>query len=48
MAVLTLAILVVGGMVGYMLIEGWSLVDASYMVVLTFTTVGYGEVNPLS
>ena len=47
-AVLTLAILVVGGMVGYMLIEGWSLVDAAYMVVLTFTTVGYGEVNPLS
>ena len=33
---------------GYMLIEGWSLVDAAYMVVLTFTTVGYGEVNPLS
>ena len=47
-AVLTLAILVVGGTVGYMLIEGWSLVDAAYMVVLTFTTVGYGEVNPLS
>ena len=47
-AVLTFAILVVGGTVGYMLIEGWSLVDAAYMVVLTFTTVGYGEVNPLS
>ena len=28
-AVLTLAILVVGGTVGYMLIEGWSLVDAA-------------------
>ena len=47
-AVLTLAILVVGGTVGYMLIEGWSFIDAAYMVVLTFTTVGYAEVNPLS
>ena len=45
---MTLANLGVGGMVGSMLIEGWSLVDAAYMVVLTFTTVGYGEVNPLS
>ena len=47
-AVSTLAILVITGMVGYMIIEGWSLVDAAYMVVLTFTTVGYAEVNPLS
>ncbi|MYF65501.1 MAG: hypothetical protein F4185_06335, partial [Chloroflexi bacterium] len=26
---------------GYMLIEGWSLLDAAYMTVVTFTTVGY-------
>jgi len=26
---------------------GWSLVDASYMVVLTIYTVGYGEVRPI-
>ena len=45
---MTLAVLVVVGMVGYMIIEGWSLVDAAYMVVLTFTTVGFAEVNPLS
>ena len=31
-----------------MVIEGWSILDASYMVVVTFTTVGYEEVNPLS
>ena len=47
-AVVALAILVVVGMVGYIIIEGWSLVDAAYMVVLTFTTVGFAEVNPLS
>jgi voltage-gated potassium channel len=31
---------------GYMA-AGWSLADASYMVVLTIYTVGYGEVRPI-
>ena len=44
----TLVFLVVGGGAGYVVIEGWSILDASYMVVVTFTTVGYEEVNPLS
>ena len=47
-AVVALVVLAVGGMVGYVLIEGWSFLDAAYMVVLTFTTVGYEEVRPLS
>lgn len=38
----------VGGTAGYMLIEGWSLLDALYMTVITITTVGYNEVHPLS
>lgn len=45
---LTLVVLVVVGIVGYVVIEGWSVLDSAYMVVLTFTTVGYAEVNPLS
>ena len=36
------------GTVGYMLIEGWSWIDALFMTVITFSTVGYGEVRPLS
>ncbi|MBC8280957.1 MAG: two pore domain potassium channel family protein, partial [Chloroflexi bacterium] len=36
------------GVAGYMIIEGWSFLDAAFMTVLTFTTVGYQEVHPLS
>ena len=47
-AIVALALLAAAGTVGYILIEGWAFVDAAYMVVLTFTTVGFAEVHPLS
>jgi voltage-gated potassium channel len=31
-----------------MLIEGWGLIDALYMTVITLATVGYGEVHEIS
>ncbi len=37
-----------GGMVGYHLIEGWPLNECLYMTVITVSTVGFGEVHPLS
>src|ERR1051325_10052361 len=46
-ALLILAVVVVGT-AGYVLIEGWSWWDAFYMTVITITTVGYGEIHPLS
>ena len=33
---------------GFMWIEGWGFVDALYMTVITVSTVGYGEVLPLT
>src|ERR1700693_3380076 len=36
------------GVFGYMVIEGWSFIDALFMTVITISTVGYREVRPLS
>jgi voltage-gated potassium channel len=36
------------GTSGYMLIEGWSVLDAFFMTIITMSTIGYGEVNVLS
>jgi voltage-gated potassium channel len=47
-ALLVVFILVVGGTVGYMAVEGWSFFDSLYMCVITLTTVGYHEVHGLS
>lgn len=41
-------ILVMIGTAGYAIIEDWSLRDSFYMTLITFSTVGYGEVNPMS
>lgn len=45
--VLLLAIVLVYGTAGFMIIEGWGFVDAVYMTLLTLTTVGFREVHPL-
>ncbi len=46
-AVILVAILVIGTF-GFIFIEGWSLFDSFYMTAMTLTTVGYGEIHPLS
>lgn len=45
--IILVAVLLVGT-VGYMLIEGWTPLDALYMTVITITTVGYREVGTVS
>lgn len=43
-----LGLVLAGGTVGYVIIEGWHAWDAFYMTVTTVATVGYREVHPLS
>lgn len=43
-----LAVIIVIGTIGYMIIEGVSAFDALYMVIITITTVGFREVFLLS
>lgn len=46
--VLILLVLWVLGTIGYVFIEDYSWFDAFYMTVITVSTVGYGEVEPLT
>jgi len=43
-----LALVITYGIAGYTAINGWSLLDSFYMVIITISTVGYGEVHPQS
>ena len=41
-------VMVLTGTLGYMVIEGWDVLDALYMTVITVASVGYSEVQSLS
>ena len=43
-----LLLIVLFGMLGYHLLEGWGLFDSLYMTIITLATIGYSEVHPLT
>ncbi|MFM7238994.1 MAG: potassium channel family protein, partial [Cyanobium sp.] len=47
-APLALALVVNLGALGYRLVEGWDWGDCYWMVAITLSTIGFGEVNPLT
>jgi voltage-gated potassium channel len=48
LALISLSIVIAAGTLGFHLIEGWSWFDGFYMTLTTMTTIGYGEIHPLS
>ncbi len=48
LAVSLVAVMTVIGAIGYRLIEHMSILDSFYMSIITISTVGFGEVKPLS
>ncbi|KAA3609325.1 MAG: response regulator [Calditrichaeota bacterium] len=48
LSIVLLCGLIVGGTTGYALLEDYSIADGFYMTIITITTVGYGEIKPLS
>lgn len=46
--IFALVVVIAIGVVGYRLIEGWSLLDSLFMTITTISTVGYKEVHELS
>lgn len=40
--------IVIIGIIGFIVIENYSLLDAIYMTIITISTVGYGEIEPLT
>jgi len=47
-AVFLLGAVIAIGVLGYTLISGYSVIDALYMTVITISTVGFGEIEPLN
>src|SRR5712692_8825080 len=46
LAAALLGVIIVYGITGYTLIDGWDLLDSFYMVIITISTVGYQEIHP--
>ena len=48
LALMFLGCVVAAGTSGFHFIEGWTWFDGFYMTLTTMTTIGYGEIHPLS
>lgn len=47
-ALALLILIIAGSTISYKVIEGWSWLDSFYQTIITVSTVGFGEVHPLT
>jgi voltage-gated potassium channel len=45
-SIIVLVLVIAGGSFFYQQIEGWNKIDSTYFVVVTMTTIGYGDLVP--
>jgi voltage-gated potassium channel len=43
-----IALLILVGVTGFMLIEHYGFLDSLYLTMITISTIGYGEIHPLT
>ncbi|MDD4150182.1 MAG: ion channel, partial [Bacteroidales bacterium] len=48
LTILFLLIMIIVGTTGYAFIEGYKIIDAVFMTIITISTVGFREIQPLS
>ncbi|HUS01526.1 MAG TPA: potassium channel protein [Chitinophagaceae bacterium] len=48
MPLIIIGVIILTGVIGFMIIEDYSLLDSLYMTIITVTTVGYEEIHELS
>ena len=46
--ILLLVFMILAGTLGFWYLEGFSVIDAFFMTIITISTVGFGEIHPLS